>query len=195
MPTLQITALGGLNIYLDGSPVTGLRSRKAEALLVYLAANPGAQPRPKLAEMLWEDRPHAQSLSNLRVILANLRKELAPYLHITRDAAAMNPDAPWTYDAVRFDALLAQGQIGDALALYRGDFLDGFYLRGARGFERWQSERRRYYQQQVRAALRAQIQTLETQHDPEAALPHARRLANLDPFDETAQMTLLRLLA
>jgi DNA-binding SARP family transcriptional activator len=34
---LEISTLGGLSIRHDGEPVTGLASRKVEALLVYLA--------------------------------------------------------------------------------------------------------------------------------------------------------------
>lgn len=48
---LTIRTLGGLAILRGGEPaVTGLASRKAEAALVYLAANPRPHPREVLAD-------------------------------------------------------------------------------------------------------------------------------------------------
>jgi hypothetical protein len=90
---LTISTLGGLSIRLDGEPVTGLASRKVEALLIYLACTGRPQPREVVAEMLWEERSQSQALSNLRVVLSSLRKHLAPYVTITRDTVALNPDA------------------------------------------------------------------------------------------------------
>jgi hypothetical protein len=46
---LELTTLGGLSIRLSGEPVTGLASRKVEALLVYLACTGRAHPRDVLA--------------------------------------------------------------------------------------------------------------------------------------------------
>ena len=43
--TLQINTLGGLSINLDGKPVTGLVSRKTEAILIYLACTRRTHPR------------------------------------------------------------------------------------------------------------------------------------------------------
>ena len=80
---LTITSLGGLSIHRDGDPVTDLASRKAEALLVYVACADRPQPREVLAEMLWEERTQSQSLANLRVALSSLRKELGTYITIT----------------------------------------------------------------------------------------------------------------
>ena len=41
---LEISTLGGLSIRLAGEPVTALKTRKVEALLVYLAS-PGGRTR------------------------------------------------------------------------------------------------------------------------------------------------------
>jgi DNA-binding SARP family transcriptional activator len=75
---LEIRTLGGLTITCDGQPVDGFASRKTEALLVYLASTRRPHPREVLAEMFWEERTQAQSSSNLRTILTNLRRRLDP---------------------------------------------------------------------------------------------------------------------
>ena len=53
---LEICLLGGMSILLEGRPVTGFASRKAEALLVYLARSRQPQRREVLADMLWDNR-------------------------------------------------------------------------------------------------------------------------------------------
>src|SRR3989337_3630406 len=63
---LEILTLGGLRILVDGSPVRGLASRKAEALLVFLACQGGSPSRESLAHLLWDDRTSSGSLANLR---------------------------------------------------------------------------------------------------------------------------------
>lgn len=52
-------------------------TRKVEALLVYLACTGRTYPREQLAELLWDDRAQAQSLTNLRATLPRLN-ELDP---------------------------------------------------------------------------------------------------------------------
>jgi DNA-binding SARP family transcriptional activator len=127
---LQITTFGGLLIQRDGQLVSGFASRKVEALLVYLAYTRRAHPREVLAEMLWEERSKNRSLGNLRVALASLRKELGEYVVISRDTIAINPDTDIYLDASELEEALAAGQIEEAVALYQGSFLEGFYLRG-----------------------------------------------------------------
>ena len=53
---LEISTLGGLSIRLAGEPVTALKTRKVEALLVYLACTGRTHPREALAELFWEER-------------------------------------------------------------------------------------------------------------------------------------------
>ena len=55
---LQIKTLGGLSVEKNGEAVAGFASRKAEALLVYLACNPRPHPREVLAELLHEQDSH-----------------------------------------------------------------------------------------------------------------------------------------
>jgi DNA-binding SARP family transcriptional activator len=142
---LQISTLGGLTLFLKGERVTGLASRKVEALLVYLACTGRAQTREVLAEMFWEQRSQSRAMSNLRVVLSSLRKHLGPYVAITRESISLNPGADTWLDVVELGKKIAMGEIEAAAELYQGDFLEGFYLRDALGFEEWMTlERERY---------------------------------------------------
>jgi DNA-binding SARP family transcriptional activator len=58
---LEIYTLGGLRLLWDDEPIPDLGSRKAEALLVYLACTGRAQSREVLADLLWDDRSQSQA--------------------------------------------------------------------------------------------------------------------------------------
>src|SRR3972149_6236496 len=165
---LEILTLGGLRILVDGSPVRGLASRKAEALLVFLSCQGGSPSRESLATLLWDDRTSSGSLANLSVLLSSLRKDLAPYLRIDRETISLDPGSPWTCDAGEFErevalpggaeSVLPQAaadRIEQALALYRGPFLEGFFVREARGFEEWGTVQRERLRMHAVEGLRA----------------------------------------
>ncbi|MCL4299102.1 MAG: NACHT domain-containing protein, partial [Anaerolineae bacterium] len=206
---LEISVLGGLTLKRGGLPVTALASRKTEALLGYLACTRRPHAREVLADLLWDDRSQSQALGNLRVVLTSLRQVLGPYVTITRQAVAFNQDSPHWLDVAELErgvaAARAQSQSGilsregaaqlaQALALYRGDFLLGFYLRDSQGFEEWL----------VRERERLRLKTIEAFHDLVAAylnlgeytagVEQAGRLLQLDPLQEEAHRQLMGLL-
>ncbi|MEM7075047.1 MAG: hypothetical protein AAF484_08170 [Pseudomonadota bacterium] len=71
-----------------------LASRKARALLAYLARSPGKQrSREEILALLWSDREDAQGRASLRQVLTGLRKEVdSNLLLIDRDSVALNAD-------------------------------------------------------------------------------------------------------
>jgi DNA-binding SARP family transcriptional activator len=141
---LEISTLGGLTIRLNRERVTGLASRKAEALLVYLAVTRQSQPREFLADLLWDEVTQARAMGNLRVVLSSLRKNLEPFVNIRRDRVGIQTQAEIQVDVAELmaDFSLHQtdtefDQLKTAVGLYQGDFLLGFRLRRAVRFENW----------------------------------------------------------
>jgi DNA-binding SARP family transcriptional activator len=147
---LKIFTLGGVRILRAGDQPVDLKSRKAEALLVYLACNRRSFPREVLAEMFWDERSQSQSLSNLRYLLTILRKNLGDYLSIDRTSVGILAEADLWLDAIDFDeqlsVVLQQGcpitaeaadQLEQTLELYQGEFGQGFFVSDCRGFEEW----------------------------------------------------------
>ena len=200
---LQISTLGGLSICLDGEPVIGLASRKVEALLAYLACNPRQHPREVLAEMFWAERAQSQAMSNLRVALSSLRKHLQPFVVITRDTVSINSAADpsagsgqvvWL-DVAEFEQKLDIGKIEEAVALYQGDFLEGFYVRGCPGFEDWASvERERLYHTVV-DVLQGLVESTIAQGRFQDGIGYASQMLQLDPLSESAYQQMMVLLA
>ena len=191
---LRIRTFGGLSIHLNGEPVN-LEYSKVDALLVYLACNRRAYSREVLAELLWEDRAQGRALANLRVALANLRKQLGEYLNITRDMVEIDPGAEVRLDVTEFETLLNEGRIEEAVRLYTGEFLEGFYVRESAGFEDWASAEGYRLRQTVVTALHQLVDDLISSGRFEDGLPYARRLLELDALDEAAHRKMMELLA
>jgi len=191
---LYIYTLGGLSLTHKGKPVTTLVSKKAEALLVYLACERRTLSREILAELLWEERGQSRALSNLRVVLASLRKELGEYVTITRDTAAINRYASIWLDIDQFKELVNAEEVEKAVEIYRGDFLQGFYLRDTREFENWIVIQREQLKRKYLDGLVSLVETALENGDYPRGIQYASQLLSHDPTRETAHRKLMRLL-
>jgi predicted ATPase/DNA-binding SARP family transcriptional activator/tetratricopeptide (TPR) repeat protein len=202
--SLEISTLGTLHIRRNGRTVEGFPTRKVEALLAYLACTRRSHPREQLAELLWDDRPQSQSLTNLRTTLSRLNDRLAPFLLITRKAVTIDPEANVWVDAVELSTSLqlhklplstrAVHDLEHALTLYKGNFLDGFDISESRGFEEWLRSERQRLRVGVLQALGHLIDVHIERASFDAGVAHATRLLELDPLREDAhrQMMWLR---
>jgi WD40 repeat protein/serine/threonine protein kinase/DNA-binding SARP family transcriptional activator len=208
---LQITLLGSPGVALDGRPVTGFVSTKAQALVYYLAATGRSHTRDALAGLLWSDVPDATARKNLRDVLSNLRRLIDPYLLISRQSACLDPEAPVTVDCQRFSALLATAQrpgssaapptledmaaLSEAVELYQGDFLDGFYVPDASLFDDWLLIERQHLRQELEGALERLVDGHSARGKYKRAIGCAQRWLSLDPLREAAHRSLMRLYA
>jgi ABC-type oligopeptide transport system substrate-binding subunit/DNA-binding SARP family transcriptional activator len=191
---LAISTLGLVTVEREGAPVTRLETRKAEALLVYLACTGRAHSREVLAEIFWPERPSERALGNLRVALAGLRKHAGEYLLVQRDTLSIDPDANVWLDVRELEARLAAGQIEAALDLYRGDFLEGFYVQDSPDFEGWVMLERERLRRLVHNAMRDQVARDLEVGDYRAGIRHCARLLDLDSLLEEAHRQMMRLL-
>ncbi len=192
---LKIDTLGGSTITRDGEAVTQLATRKVAALLVYLACTERACAREVLAEFLWEERTPERALANLRWALANLRKHLGDYLLITRATVAIYPEAEVKLDVRGLEQHLGSDQVEAAVALYQGEFLHGFHVRGARPFDAWAAQERERLHLAMVDALYREVDRDLAGGAFRAGIDHARRLLVLDPLQEAAHRQMMLLLA
>jgi WD40 repeat protein/DNA-binding SARP family transcriptional activator len=192
---LEITTLGGLSIQRDGELVTRLSTRKVQALLVYLACTRRTQVREVLAEMLWEERTPERALGNLRVALTRLRQQVGDYLTITRDTVVIDPEANVWLDVADLEEKLRAERTGAALELYHGEFLQGFYVRDALGFEDWVAQERERLHLLMVNALHRQVDRDLAGGAFQAGIEVAHRLLAFDPLLESARQQMMLLLA
>src|SRR5256712_8746182 len=115
MSMLYLELLGTPHLYLGGKPLTGFITKKAQALLIYLAVTQRAHSRDVLASLFWRDMPEWQAKKNLRNILPNLRALVGSHVLITRHAVAFNRDSPYPLNLEVVQSALASQQATDDL--------------------------------------------------------------------------------
>lgn len=208
---LKMALLGRLQLSQDERPLSGLVSVKAQALLCYLAVTGRPHSRQALAGLLWGDLPEAAARRNLRGALLKLRQVLDPYLIADHQMLAFDRQQAYWLDVElfeaktvrqpgqltgRFDSLApTPEQLREAVALYRGDFLEDFYILQAPAFEEWMmSHRRRLREAALNACYTLAIYYTE-QGEYEPGIAYARHMVGLEPTREDGQQQLMLLLA
>lgn len=196
--TLELTLLGETTIQLNGKPATGLPSRKAEAVLLYLSCTQRPYSRELLADFFWDDRSAEQALANLRSLLSGLRRSFKPYLDITRQTVAFKTDSPHWLDTAEFQRLAQSDEIPDwetAVTLYKADFLAGFDIRDSRGFEEWVTLERERHQRTAIHLLRQLVHHYLNQKRYQKGIGYTARLLAISPLSEWAHRQMMLLLA
>ena len=213
---LGLILLGEPQVSRDGAPVRGFIYNKALALLAYLAVTRRPHSRDSLAGLLWGEMPDESAKANLRKILSSLREIVGGELSVDRQTVSLDSGSALWLDTEVFEAQLlgvaagpqavrpqAAGilsendvrQLEEAVGLYRGDFLEGFYVRNASAFEEWVlSERERFRQMALHALFRL-VGHYTAVGNYSRGLDHATRLLALEPWHEEVHQQMMLLLA
>ena len=173
------------------------RQPKRLALLVYLRLRAPSGPvrRDTLLGLLWPDLPQDRARHALSQSLYILRRSLGNGSVDTsgQESVAVDPSGIWC-DASRFEEALAESKLEEALALYRGDLLEGFYLPDAPEFERWLDEQRTRLRNRAAQAATALSERLSAAGEVAGAVHWARRTVEFLPYDERAAVRVVELL-
>ena len=146
-----------------------LGTRKALALLAYLAVRRAPLSRSELDALLWPDQDDKRARRSLRDELSRLKRVLPGGLLTGGQEVALAPQA-LTVDLWDFEEALAEGRFEEAAAHYRGPFLDGLQVRGAAPFESWLALERERLQECYLEALTQLATQAETRGEPAAGL-------------------------
>lgn len=214
MSQLSLHFLGAFQVSLDGQPVTTFRSDKVRALLAYLvleADRPHA--REALAGFFWPGMSDSIARKNLRLTLHRLRQSLddmaeaSTLLHITQETVQWRDTAVYL-DVTQFsqllDAVESQPDAGCAAnverlataeTLYRGDFLQGFYLDDNLAFSEWVLLKRERLHRRMLWALHHLAAYHQRHGAYSQALPYAWRQLELEPWREEAHRQVMEILA
>src|SRR5215217_4448274 len=123
---VRVRLLGSLAIEVDSRPVEPPASRRAQALLGWLALNPGTHARGQVAGRFWPDVLDASARQSLRSALWSLRRALGTdgedVVRALREEIGL--DGVVT-DLAEWEDHVAAGRLEDAVALERGDLLAG----------------------------------------------------------------------
>ena len=199
VPVIQLRTLGALDVRAtDGTPVRPILAQpKRFALLAYLAlARPrGYHRRDTLLAIFWPDLDGEHARGALSRAVYYIRRSLGDGA-VSRNGGddVGVPEGQLQCDALAFEAAVDTGKLDDALALYRGDLLEGFFISDAPEFERWlEDERSRLRGRAAQAAETLAVREERSGNLP-LALHWARRGADLAPYDEASFGRLARLL-
>ena len=166
------------------------QGRKTRALLAAVAlASPRPALRGRLAELLWSRRPEEQARASLRQEIHRLLETLAPagteILQVTRDHISLSPGKVWI-DVE--EVMRATTDQPASLSLLDGDLLED--LDGVDPvFDAWLTAERERLRDRARNVAEA---LLREQNEPEAAIPAAQRLLQIDRAHEGAWRALMR---
>jgi predicted ATPase/DNA-binding SARP family transcriptional activator len=197
MGRIQLYLLGTVRAERDGTVVQGFESRKALALLCYLALRGQPQTRAHLAELFWEGKSEERGRGNLNRVLHNLAQILPGALVTSRQTVGVATDDQLWIDTSVFEALVARGDpdsLARAAELYRGDLMAELQLDDCSDFEQWLDGAREHWRQQQTGLLQRLIAYHQQRGTPGEGLPWATRLLQLDPWDEFAHRSMMELL-
>ncbi len=174
-----------------------LAQPKRMALFVYLAlARPrGFQRRDTLLALFWPEMNHEHARASLRKAVHVIRRGLGGRVIIPQgdEELGLAEGSVWC-DAVDFERAIGERRLAEALDLYRGDLLAGFFISDAPDFEHWvDGERARLREQAAAAAWALAEQEAAAQH-ASAAMTWARRAMSSTSADEGALRRLMALL-
>ena len=187
---MRLRLIGQMEIWTLSSESVLPLGRKTRALLAVIALS---SPRPALrgwlAELLWSRRPEEQARASLRQEIHRLLEALAPsgseILLVTRDHLSLRRSKIW----IDVDEVMrATADQPASLSLMDGELLEG--LDGTDpSFDAWLTTERERLRDRARTVAEA---LLHEQVDPEAAIPAAQRLLQIDRAHEGAWRALMR---
>jgi DNA-binding SARP family transcriptional activator len=217
MSQLQLSLLGEPRVKHDERTLT-FSTRKALALLVYLAVEGGTHTRKTLSESFWPELDAEHGRAALRATLLELRRLLErchgpgerDHLLVERDTLGFDQSSPLILDlrlvesaskqvgrgieplaGLAREALLAQ--LEQATHLTRGPFLANFTLRDSHFFDDWTRQQREYWHLRVHQLFDALSTLYERAGDGERAIDTVSRWLSFDPLNEEGYRRLMRL--
>jgi serine/threonine-protein kinase len=174
-----------------------LAQPKRQALLAYLAiAVPrGYHRRDTIVGLLWPDRDDERARASLSKAVSQLRQTIGADTLLSRGHAELGLDwhRIWC-DAAGFEDALDRGALAEAMALYQGDLLPGFYIEETSDFEQWLERERARLRGRAVQASRLLSEREEVAGHFDEAIRWARRAATLEPFDEAIVRRIMTLL-
>jgi DNA-binding SARP family transcriptional activator len=192
----RIELLGRLRVTCGEQAITHFETRKTAALLAFLAFHrQQCHTREMLAEQLWPEEDEV-SRARLRQALSALRQNLPPDVLLTdRTEIRLNLHVVTT-DVEEFETALRDAEQAasaeerrvayrQAIALYHGELLPGFY-------EDWMLVERDRLEERFRETLRLLARSAAETGDLDEAIRHAQQAVVADPLREDIHADLMR---
>jgi predicted ATPase/DNA-binding SARP family transcriptional activator len=214
--------MGHLSLALLGTPevrhgghIVKFRTRKEQALLIYLGVEGGLHSREKITALFWPDSDELQGRTSLRRTLADLRHTFheaggLAHLIIEREMLGFDFSSDSDLDLHTLESTYslacksstvqeAKGAVQNPLlfllqraaSLNRGPFLEGFSLSEAPNFDNWIGLQREVWHQRMSLILDKLSLLLSDMGELLSAREIVSRWIALDPLNESAHRRLI----
>jgi DNA-binding SARP family transcriptional activator/predicted ATPase/tetratricopeptide (TPR) repeat protein len=199
---LDVRCFGRIEITIDGvNHMPRLNLRRA-LFFCYLARHAEAQPREKIAHLLWPNADTELARVNLRSFVKRLRQDgFAPYLNVARGDITLKADGCTHVDLAELYGLIASPQTADmqtlmqAAACYRGPLFHHEDLGEFPELSLWVDAQQRELEMRMVQVYQRLIPHLLTQAQADQAIVLAEALIDLVPYDDASQLLYLQALA
>ena len=205
---LDLRLLGAPSVTVGGADLV-VDTRKAIALLAYLAVTGRAHRRDHLAGLLWPDHETDRARGALRRTLSTLRTGLGgSWVGADRETVWCSLDDA-RVDVREFRGLAAEPAAHDhapaevcarcadplaaAAAAHRDRFLAGFSIRDSPGYDDWQQGEADRLEAELHDVLGRLAEAYAVRGEWSAAAGAARRRVGLDPLQEPSHRQLMRM--
>lgn len=203
---LHFFLLGALALSKDSQPAPLPYTDTARSLLSYLLLNyPKAQTRNTLAGTLWPEKPDSWARQRLSQALYQINRWQSDFVIADKYTLTLNPDFSFWVDVFEFrqlimPILISRGErpvvqatrqqrtqtLTQAVLLYRGDLLEGFY-------EDWILSEREALHVRFLQVLSELIELEKSGNKYSEALEYALKLAQIEPIQEAYHREVMRL--
>jgi DNA-binding SARP family transcriptional activator len=194
---LRLQTFGGVSLFRGDENLTGAVTQRLRlGILVLLASSgPTGLSRDKLQALLWPESDTSNARHVLNQLLYAQRRQVGDEaLFLGRKTLRLNP-AVISSDVDGFERALEAHDLESAAGLYRGPFLDGFFLKDAPEFERWTEAQRGRLARRAVGAFTMLAGQSAGRGDHRLAAEWWRRAAEVDPFDTRTALGLVLCLA
>ncbi len=210
---LSVNMLGPIEIFRDQArpfAADAWTTRRARDILCFIVSRRHHRaPKDTIIDTFWGDENLQTVEKNFHPTVSHIRKALnsnqplKQNFIIYRDGDyQLNPEFSYRIDTEHFERLIGDGEAArrerdyarcidcyeQAVALYRGDFMQGSY-------EPWVDEQRSYYREQYLRMLESLAGVAEKKQEWSRSMDLAQRILHEDPFREDIHCLLMRALA
>jgi serine/threonine-protein kinase len=197
---IRLHLLGSLDLRgTQGEEILSILAQpKRTALLSYLAAaRPrGFHRRDRLVALFWPELDQERARAALRKSLHHLRRSLGEECLLSRGDEDVGLDrSDFWCDVAEVEESLEGGRVEEAVALYRGPLLDGFFLPDCPDFDQWASIERERLRGTVGDAAWEEALSRVRSGAAESGEQMAKRAMELSPTNEDQAREFMRGLA
>lgn len=187
MTNIKVNLFAYPEIFKDGEKIN-FPFKKAEALIFYMVLYKQAS-RDTIVNLLWGDLEEAVAKKNLRNAVYSIKKIFNEEVLISpkRSVLMLNPEINVEVDIEKF----LSSCLEESIEGYKGDFLEGFYLKYEECFEEWVLQLREYYKDLYIHKLQEIIEQYESSNDIKKLKKYCKALILVDEYNEKAYRTIM----